>query len=91
MARSKRLAFSGQHLEIERIDRNLRDVDASVNAYFTVGDGGSTVRFLGYTAAEVQAEKTALLEEFRRSALTRGLQDGTSRNFRTSGEGPRVP
>lgn len=68
MARSKRLAFSGQHLAIERIDRNLRDVDASVNAYFMVGDGGSTVRFLGYTSAEMQAEKTALLEEFRRSA-----------------------
>ena len=68
MARPKHIVFSGQHLEIERIEQRRQDLEASVSAYFTIGYSGSAKRFLGYTVVEMQTEKDSLIEESRRSA-----------------------
>ena len=68
MARRKRIVFSGQHLEIERIEQRRQDLEASVSAYFRIDNSGSAKRFLGYTVAEMRTEEESLIEESRRSA-----------------------
>ena len=68
MARERRIVFSEQHLDIERIERHRQDAEAAVGAYFAVGSPASTKRFLGYTPEEVRTEKDELLQESRRSA-----------------------
>lgn len=67
MARSKRVGLSGQHLELSEIDRYHRDVEASVNDYFTPTNPRSTERLLGYTDEEILSERASLLDEHGRS------------------------
>ena len=63
-----RVVLSHKHLDIEQIERQRRDTEAAVEAYFAIGNPSSAQRFLGYEPREVRAEKEALLAESRRSS-----------------------
>ena len=66
MAKSTPVRLSGQHLELDRIARQHRDVEAAVRDYFSASNPRSTRRFIGYTEEEILSERTSLLEEHGR-------------------------
>ena len=66
MAKSAHVRLSGQHLELDRIARQYRDVEAAVKDYFSASNPRSADRFLGYTEEEILSERTSLLEEHGR-------------------------
>lgn len=68
MAKRKRVGFSGQHLELDKIGRHHLDVEASIRSYFVFGNIRSAARFAGYTSEKIQQEMKSLLEEQDRTA-----------------------
>ena len=68
MARRDRVRFSHEHLDIEQIDGHRRDTEAAIDAYFTIGNPSSALRFFGFAPSAVRTEKELLLEELRRSS-----------------------
>lgn len=66
MAKSAHVDLSGQHLELDRIAWQHRDVEAAVKDYFSASNPRLAKRFLGYTEEDLLSERTLLLEEHGR-------------------------
>ena len=58
MAESAPVSLSGQHLGLDRIARQHRDVEAAVKDYFSASNPRSAGRFLGYTEEGAQGAVT---------------------------------
>ncbi len=67
MPRSRRIGFSGEHLQLARIAQYYSDIEASVRSYFSSENMRSRERFVGYSKYEVDLEMGSTLEEHARS------------------------
>lgn len=67
MARSPRVSFSGEHLELPGISRHHLDIETSVRDYFSLRNPRLEPRFTGYTPDEIRKELASTLEENERT------------------------
>ena len=59
----RRVSFSGQNLELEKIGRYHADIESSLRRYFSWENAVVESRFVGYTRQDVEGELEATLAE----------------------------
>ena len=67
MPSSRRVTFSGEHLQLARIAQYYNDVEAPVRSYFSPEFIHLKKRFVGYSENEAEVEMGFILDEHARS------------------------